>query len=577
MRNAEIANHIAELGTLYEIDGANRFRVIAYKEAAQVIRDAPGSIAEMAKAGTATSLQGIGETIQEKVLALLEEGEIPAARKLKAKYPATLVEVTKIPGLGAKTVRRLYDELGISSLEELEAAAVEQRIRVVRGLGAKVEENVLAELGKLGAGGPKERRLLSEILEVGGELVAALRDSPASDRVELAGSARRRAETCKDIDIVATAADAKALAEVLLRHPLADERGAAGSGGARIVTHNGISVDLRIVPPEEFGNLLQHFTGSKEHNVALRERAQKMGLSVSEHGITDVESGEVTRCDDEIAVYGRLGLAYIEPELRHGGREIAQAAAKELPELIEVGQIRGDLHSHTTLSDGRNSLEEMAAAARGRGYGYLAITDHSATHGFGNDVQPDQLRRRIEEIATYNASAPKGFRLLAGTETNILPDGGVDYGDELLGELDWVVASVHTSFRQGEKKLTDRIISAIEHPLVDCIGHLTGRLLLKREPYDIDVERVIEAAAETGTMLEINGSPRRRDIKEGYARIAAEAGVRIVVTTDAHGAETLANIAYSVATARRAGLGPDQVANSRPWRTFAPLRKRAKQ
>jgi DNA polymerase (family 10) len=574
MRNAEIADAMSELATLYELDGAIRYRVLAYREAARVIRQSPVSVAELAQAGRATELPGIGKTLEEKIVTLLETGEIPSAAKLKRKFPASLVEVTRVPGVGAKTARRLYDELGVSDLDELRAAAEAQRIRGLKGLGPKVEENVVAALGKLKDSGPAERLLLSEVLPVAERIAADLREHPASDAVEVAGSARRRAETCHDIDIIATASAPVELAKALLDHPLAAAQGSARESGARITTHNGVAVDLRIVAPDAYGNLLQHFTGSAEHNVELRERAVGMGLSVSEHGITDNESGEVARYATEARVYGRLGLDYIEPELREANGEIRAAAEGTLPKLVTLEDIRGDLHCHTTISDGRNSLEEMAEAARNRGYKYLGVTDHSASHGFGNHVTPERLEERIEEVRDLN-SGTRGFRVLAGSEVNVMPDGSLDYEEDLLRELDWVIASVHTSFKISKRAMTERIVTAIENPLVDCIGHLTGRLINRREPYEVDVERVAEAAARTGTMLEINGNPNRRDLSERHARLAAEAGVMICVNTDAHGTDTLGNIVYGLATARRAWLTADQVANTRPWREFARLRKRA--
>jgi DNA polymerase (family 10) len=574
MTNGDIADALAELGTLYELDGAVRYRVNAYRDAARVVRQSPVSVEELAREGRATDLPGIGKTLQEKIVTLVDTGAIPSAEKLKAKFPASLVEVTRIPGLGAKTARRLFDELQISSLDELREAAEAERIQGVKGLGVKVEENVLAALAKLGEEGPAERVLLSHLLPIAEELAAALREHPASDRVEVAGSARRRTETCHDIDLIATATDPVALAEVLTEHPLAAKAGSAGESGARITTHNGIAVDLRIVPPDAYGNLLQHFTGSAEHNIELRERAVRMGLSVSEHGITETESGDVARYASEEQVYERLGLAYIEPELRGASGEIAAAAKGELPELVELGDIRGDLHCHTTLSDGRNSLEEMAEGGRARGYSYLAVTDHSASHGFGNDVSASRLAKRIEEVRELNESLRgKRFRLLAGSEVNILPDGSLDYDDELLSALDWVIASVHTSFRISPKAMTERVITAIEHPLVDCIGHLTGRLLLRREPYGIDVEAVAQAAARTGTMLEINSNPNRRDLSEHHARLAVDAGATICLNTDAHGVDTLGNIVYGLATARRAWLTANEIANTRSWREFSRLRK----
>jgi DNA polymerase (family X) len=574
MRNAEIADALDDLATLYELDGAVRYRVLAYREAARVIRQSPVAVADLAREGRATELPGIGKTLEGKVLALVETGEIPAMTKLLGRYPRSLIEVTRVPGIGARRARLLFDELGVSSLDELREAATAERLRGVRGLGPKVEENVLAALDRLGTEGPAERLLLSEVLPVAAEIATALRDHPASEEVELAGSARRRAETCKDIDLIATASDPAALASSLGEHPLVAVAGSAGEAGARATTHNGVKVDLRIVPPEAYGNLLQHFTGSAEHNVQLRERAVAMGLSVSEHGIADTETGDVERHRTEAEVYGRLGLAYIEPELREGTGEIAAAVAGALPDLVTIEDMRGDLHSHTTLSDGKASLDEMAAAARERGYSYLALTDHSASHGFGNHVTAKALAQRIEEVRRWNESAPRGFRLLAGSEVNIHPDGSLDYPDELLAELDWVIASVHTAFRSDRAAMTARFLAAVEHPLVDCIGHLTGRLIGRREPYEVDVEQIAAAAAVAGTMLEINGNPNRRDLSERNARLAAEAGARICVNTDAHQVRTLGNIVYGIATARRAWLTAAQVANTRPWRELEPVRPR---
>ncbi len=575
MRNAEIANALSELGTLYELDGAVRYRVIAYREAARVIRDSPVSVEELAREGRATELPGVGKTLQEKIVALVDTGSIPAADKLKERFPTSLIEVTYVPGLGARTARRLHDELGIESLEQLREAAESGRLRDVKGLGQKAEENVLAAVEKLEKEGVGERRLLSDALPIAEEIAASLRESPASGEVAVAGSARRMAETCKDIDLIATSTDPEALAAELGSHSLSAEPRAGGDAAARILTHNGIVVDLRIAAPEEYGNLLQHFTGSAEHNIKLRERAVARGLSVSEHGIKDVESGRVTLCATEEEVYERLELPYIEPELREGGGEIKAADDGTLPKLITSEDIRGDLHCHTTLSDGHNTLEEMAEAAGARGYSYLAVTDHSASHGFGNDVQPDALLERVEEVRALDRRT-RGLKLLAGTETNILPDGSLDYEDDVLEELDWVIASVHTSFRISEKKMTDRVVTAIEHPLVDCIGHLSGRMILRRRPYDIDVERVAEAAAANGTMLEINGNPNRRDLSEQNARLAADIGATIVINTDAHRVRTMENMRYGVATARRAWLTAGQIANTRGWREFAKLRKRAK-
>ena len=570
VKNAEIALHFDELADLYELDGAVVYRVVAYRSAAKAIREAGVSVAELSAQGRAEELAGVGKTIAEKIAALLETGSIPAAAKLKTKFPPGLVEVTRIPGLGPKRARKLFDELGIDSLDKLRAAAEAQQVRTVASFGEKAEENILTALAAGADGRPQPRLLLSKALALADGIAAALREHPAADRVEVAGSARRFADTCKDLDIVATASDPRSLAEAFATLPLVAEATVSGEAGARGITHSGISVDLRIVPPENLGNLLQHFTGSKQHNEALRTEAVKRGLHVSEYGVTDDSTETTHACANEEEVYRLLGMDYIPPELRENRGELQAAREGKLPELIEVDHLRGDLHCHTTRSDGRNSIEQMARAARERGYEYLAITDHSATHGFGNDVQPDELRAHMEEI---RATEVEGLTLLAGTEVNILPDGSLDYEDDLLAQLDWIVASVHTSFRMGGKEMTKRMIAAMEHPLVDAIGHPTGRLIERREPYDVDVEALAEAAARTGTFLEINANPDRRDLSDVNARLAAQAGVTIVIDSDAHGTETLANIRYGVATARRAWLTPAQVANTLPWPELMRARK----
>ncbi|MBA2792681.1 MAG: DNA polymerase/3'-5' exonuclease PolX [Thermoleophilaceae bacterium] len=574
MKNSEIAEQFEELASLYELDGAVSYRVLAYRTAAKAIREAGASVAEMSRQGRAAELPGIGKTIAEKVAALLDTGSIPAAEKLKAKIPVGLVPITKIPGLGPKRVRLLHTEIGVTNLDDLRQAAEDGRLKDVRGFGSKAEDNVIAALAEGADGTSKPRTLLSKALALGEELVGGLRDHPAALRIELAGSARRRAEICKDLDIVAAASDPAALVEAFAKLPAIDEVTTSGQAGAKALTHQGIPVDLRIVPEASFGNLLQHFTGSGRHNEALRTAAVRRGLHVSEYGIVDDETSTTHTSETEEGVYDRLGMAYVEPELREDRGELDAARRRELPELVRMEDIRGDLHSHTVVSDGRDTLAEMAAAALERGLDYLAVTDHSATHGFGNHVTPDDLRRQIERVAKLNETLDDGFRVLAGTETNILPDGSVDYDDELLSELDWVVASVHTSFRISEEEMTDRIVTAIEHPLVDVIAHPTGRLITKREPYAVDLDRVIEAAARTGTFLEINANPNRRDLSDVYARAAAQAGVKILVDSDAHGAETLANMRYGVATARRAWLTADDVANTRSWDDLRALRPR---
>jgi DNA polymerase (family 10) len=574
--NAEIAAAFDELGDLYELDGAVSYRVIAYRTAAKAVRDASVSIMALTREGTVTSVPGIGKTLEEKLKALDETGDIPSAVKLRAKFPSGLIAIMHLPGFGAKRAKLLYDELGVDSLEALREKAEAGEIRKIRGLGARVEENLLRVLAEQeDGGGPAPRILLSRALPVAEQIAGALRDHPAADRVEIAGSLRRMADTAKDVDIIATASDPQALISTLSELSLVESVAAQGDAGARVVTHSGVKVDLRVVAPDQFGNVLQHFTGAKAHNVQLREAAVRRGLHVSEYGILEDESGETLRCATEEEVYERLGYAWIPPELREGRGELEAAAKGKLPRLIELGDLRGDLHCHTTLSDGRQTIEQMAEEALRRGWEYLAVTDHSASHGFGDHVTPEALEARIDEVAALNARLD-GILILAGTESNILPDGSLDYPDELLERLDWVIGSVHTSFGMDEAAMTERMIAAVEHPWLDAIGHPTGRKIETRPPYAIDMTAVIAAAAKNGTMIEINAAPDRRDMNEVHARAAAEAGVLVLVDSDAHSARNFDLLRYGIATARRAWLTPEQVANTRSWKDFAPLRKRAK-
>jgi DNA polymerase (family 10) len=573
VRNGEIAEAFEELASLYELDGAVVYRVGAYRNAAKAIREAGVSVEEMAKQGRVVELSGVGKTIAEKIDALLETGSIPAAEKLKARIPSGLIAVTRIPGLGPKRARLLYDTLGVESLDDLRKAAEAGTLKDVAGFGAKAEENVKEALAAGADGRARARTLLSKALAVGDELVGLLRDQPSAIEVELAGSARRWADDVKDLDIVASSSDPAALVAAFCSSPAIDIVQSSGAAGARVLTHSGLPVDLRIVPEEAFGNLLQHFTGSGRHNEALRTAAVKQGLHVSEYGIADDESGESLAFTSEEEVYERLGMQWIPPELREDRGELAAAREQRLPKLIELDDIRGDLHMHTTASDGHASIEEMAGTARERGYEYVAITEHSASHGFGNDVQADELLRQVDYIRGLEI---EGITVLAGTESNVLLDGSLDYDDTVLEQLDWVVASLHTSFRLSEKDQTERMLHAMEHPLVDAIGHPTGRLIERRAPYPIDIDRVIAKAVETGTFLEINANPDRRDLNDVYAKAAGEAGVTLIIDSDAHWPRTLANMRYGVATARRAWLTAEQVANTRTWKQLDKLRRSKK-
>ncbi len=582
--NSEIASALDELGDLYELDGAIIHRIVAYRNAAKAVRDAPVSVTALAREGRATELPGIGATIQEKVLALADDGAIPAAVKLRAKFPPGLLELTRLPGLGPKRARRLFEDLSVDSLDSLEAAASGHQIRKLKGFGPKAEESLLAAvtLAKADAeagesNGGSRRIVLNRALRDGEQLIDVLRAHPAAERVELAGSARRMTDSVKDLDVIATASDPGALAAAAAGLDLVQDAQNPGEAGVRLRTHTGLRVDLRIVAPDQFGNLLQHFTGSKEHNVALREAAVRKGLHVSEYGVLDDATGETHRCEREEEVYALLGLDYIAPELRENRGELEAAAAGTLPDLIETGDLRGDLHSHTTASDGRASIEEMALAARDAGYEYLAITDHSASFGLRNEVSPDRLAHQIERIRELSETdAVGGVKLLAGSEVNILPDGSLDYDDATLATLDWVVASVHSAFGMDSAAMTARIVRAIANPLVDTIGHLSGRKIGARPPYNFDFPAVVEAALQSGTILEINASPDRRDVNDVHARAAATAGIPIAINCDAHRVGGFEVARYGVATARRAWLSAAAVVNTRPWAEVAAMRPRAR-
>jgi DNA polymerase (family X) len=569
--NTEIAVALDELGDLYELDGAQIHRIVAYRNGAKAVREASTQVAKLALDGHAIDLPGIGATLQEKIVALTETGQIPALEKLRGKFPAGLVEMTKLPGLGPKRARRLYEELGIDSLAGLESAAKAKRISDLKGFGAKAEQALLEAIASYTQSGPAERVVLHRALEIGEELLAAIRELAVTIRAEFAGSARRMAESVKDLDIVATATDPGALAHAVAVLPQVERASTPGSNAVRIRTHSGISVDVRIVEPDQFGNVLQHLTGSKEHNVALRDFAVRRGLHISEYGVLD-DSTEIThRCAEESQVYRRLGMDYIEPELRENRGELEAALNGTLPELVTTADLKGDLHCHTTASDGTASIEEMAHAALDAGYEYLAITDHSASMGFGADVSPDELRVQIDRVRSIEIP---GIRLLVGSEVNILPDGSIDYADDLLEQLDWVVGSVHTSFRMPAAEMTARIVAAIEHPFVDCIGHLSGRKIQARPPYEFDFDAILEAAKRTNTLLEINSNPDRRDLNEFHARDAAAAGIPLLINCDAHRTGGFSVARYGVATARRAWLTKAQIANTAGWEAVAALRGR---
>jgi DNA polymerase (family X) len=562
-RNQDVAEQFELLADLLELEGEGAFRVIAYRRAAQRMRETAGSIAQLALDGKAKELSGIGKTIEEKIVQIVSDGRIHALAKREERIPPDVRLFMKLPGLGPKTAAKIWLQLGVTTLDGLKAAAEQERLRSLPGLGAKTEENVLRALAARVEAPAEKRALLGQGLPAVLAVVAALRDHPAADLVSEAGSVRRRRETFRDLDIIATSSDPGALIAAFVELELVSEVAARGGTKATVVSHDGLRFDLRVVPPESYGNLLQHFTGSKDHNVALREEAVRRGLSISEYGITTVDTGEVFATRDEAKVYDFLGYAFIPPELRENAGELAAARNGGLPDLIELDDLRGDLHSHSTWSaDGRNSIEEMARAAKARGYAYLCVTDHS------HYLRDGRFEAQVEEIAAVNEGLGR-LRVLRGVEVNIRADGSLDMADDDLAVCDWVVASLHSAF---DRNPTERIVAAMENPHVDLIGHPTARKLNRRPGADVDMARVIEKAVETGTALEINSQADRLDLRDVHARAAGEAGARIAISSDAHSVGALGNVELGVAQARRAWLSAAQVLNTKSWRDVKPRR-----
>jgi len=563
--NAEVADQFDLLADLLELEGAESFRVLAYRRAATRMRETSASIAQLALDGRAKELQGIGKTIEEKIVQVVEAGEIEALAKRRTLVPPDVVAFMHLPGLGPKTAARIWKELGVTTLAELKEAAEGERLRALAGLGAKSEEKILKALVFQAENPDAGRRLLGDGLPAVLAVVESLREHPSAVAVSEAGSVRRRKETFRDLDIIATATEPAELTAYFTHLDWVVDVAVHGDTKATVVSRDGLRFDLRVVPPESFGNLLQHFTGSKDHNVAMREEAVRRGLSISEYGVTTVEAGDVFSTEDEDALYEYLGYQPIPPELRENGGELDAARRGELPALVEPSDVRGDLHTHTTWSaDGKNTLEEMAAAAAARGYEYYAVTDHS------HYLREGRLAAQLDEIERVRERFPK-LRILAGIEANIRAGGEVDLPEEELARLDWVVASVHQA---PHTRPTERVLEAMDNPYVDVIGHLTGRRIGKRGPRDVAVDRVIEKALSSGVALEINGQPDRLDLPDVHVRAAKEAGLKLVVSSDAHQIRAQAYVELAVSQARRGWLTKDDVLNTRTWAQLQKLRRK---
>ena len=560
MRNGEIVRALEAIATLMEIRGEAYYRVLGYQRAAESVGSLGRQVTEVEDL---TQLPHVGPTTAEVIRDLAEDRTPQVLADLLAEIPAGLVEMTHLPAVGPRTVHTLWKELGVESVEEL-AELEEGQIAGLKGFGKKSEEKILRAAKNYNA--QERRMLLDTATALGEEMLAFVRSHPSTDRAEVGGSLRRKRETIGDLDIVAASTDQQALADAFADAPFADEVLAHGPKKVFIL-RDGVEIDLRIVEPEAFGSLLHHFTGGQAHNIALRERAVKMGINISEYGLAEEGTGNYVPVATEEELYGRLGLPYIPPELREDTGEIEAAERGALPSLIEVEDIRGDLHVHTNWSDGKGTIESMAEAAIELGYEYLVFCDHSQSLRVANGLSPERLEAKIEAVRKADDKYGE-IHLLCGSEVDVLRDGTLDYEDALLAELDFVVASVHTSFNLGEEAMTERIIRAMNNPHVRTIGHPTGRLLNRRDPYEVDVSRLIKEAAATNTALEHNAYVDRLDLSVPYMREAINAGVRITIDTDAHDETALSFARFGVSQARRAWVEKHSVINCLPWSEF---------
>src|SRR3954454_15696608 len=571
LTNDAIAERFELMADLLEVEGAVAYRVLAYRRAAKTLRETPESAVRLSQQGRLTELSGVGDTIADKVAELIATGHIAALEKLVAATPPGVVPLMRIPGVGPKTARRVFADLSLSSVEDVLQAARDGRIRELPGLGEKTELAILEGLQAPRA--QKRDRVSSGKLRPFAERIAgALAALPEVESCDIAGSLRRFTETAKDVDIVVATADPAPVAEALVAADWVAVVESRGETKVTCVAHDGTRVDVRMVEPAVYGNLLQHLTGSKEHNVAIREAAVRAGLKVSEYGIETVETGEVIRCREEADVYRQLGMDLIPPELRENRGEIEAARAHSLPDLVTLEQIRGDFHSHTDWSDGKLTLEQLVEAAIAKGYSYLNVTDHSPAVGFGMGLDAGRLRRQIERVRELSGRLD-GFTLLVGAEVDILRDGSLDYSDELMAELDVVVASLHASHRLDADDQTRRLCAAMENPHVDIIGHPTGRMLGKRPAYAMDMEAVIAKAVDTGTVLVVSGQPHRLDLTDSNVRMAVAAGAKLSIDTDAHSLAALDYMRFGVMNARRGWASPKDVINTRTWKQLKKLLK----
>jgi len=559
VKNREIAGILYQMAELLELHAENRFKIIAYSRAARAIESLTEDIEQVCRDGRLEGIPGVGKAIAEKIKEYLRTGRIQSHQDLLADTPQGLAELLQISGLGPKTVFMLHEKLNITNLDELEKAAREHRIRRLPRMGVVREKNILKSIERYRK--RSNRILYSTAESIVDEILTYLGGIEGLEHATAAGSYRRRKETVGDIDILATAARPEEIVAAFVKMPLVEEVLAKGPTKASVIMNDTIQVDLRIVEHRSYGTVLQYFTGSKEHNVSMRQLALDRGYSLSEYSLTRLANGQDLFFDQEEEVYQALGLQYIPPELREDRGEIEAALGGKLPRLVEAKDIRGDLHVHSIWSDGRASIIELAQAARSMGYEYIALSDHSPSVGIAGGIGREKMEEKIEAVAEANDSL-EGITVLMGAEVDIKADGSLDYPDDLLERMDVVVASVHMAQQQKERTITGRLISAIENQNVDIIGHPTGRIINQREPSDMDFHAVLEAAARAGTALEINAHPSRLDLNDVNARAAKEMGVQMSINSDAHDAGQLLNMKYGINVARRAWLEKKDLINA---------------
>ena len=562
MKNTAIAKIFQDIADLLELKAENPFKIRAYQRAARTIEHLPKEMEIMLEEGEdLKNIPGVGEAIAKKTTELITTAKLGYYEDLKAEFPEGITSLLEIPGIGPKIAKRLSTELGIRSVDELEQAIKDGRVAEMFRLGDKTADNILHQIQALRR---KDQRIpIGEALPVVEGILDALRPIPGVRNLTAAGSLRRFRETLGDIDLMGTADNPEYVINTFIALPQIREVLAQGSTKASVILPGGLQADLRMVDHDSFGSLLQYFTGSKQHNIGLRLRGQKQGLKLSEYGITDLAKDKLQKFTVEEDFYHRLGLQYIPPELREAQQEIEMAEQGAIPKLVDLPDIKGDLHAHTDWSDGHESIEAMALAAKALGYQYLAITDHSGGRGIAHGLDGERLRRQIDEIKQVNQQLD-GIRLLSGIEVDIRADGSLDLPQELLAELDIVIAAIHSGMTQSEEQITRRILGAIENPNVDVIAHPTCRLLGEREPVAVDLEAVFRAAAKHNKALEINAMPSRLDLKDIHAYRARELGVKLVLGTDAHSSGHLGFMRFGIGVARRGWCQPEHILNTRP-------------